>query len=99
MAACIINEFPHWKVHVSDMLSDPNYTVDREARAVLKTGQFIKNKNLHLSVSMPSFRAEKLSTFVSKVIEAKTEPARLLLEELKGKYPIRITRSLQTARQ
>jgi len=65
----------------------------------METGQFIKNKNLHLSVSMRSFRAEKLSTFVSKVIEAKPEPARLLLEELKGKYPLRITRSLQTARQ
>ena len=91
--------FPHWKVYVSDMLSDPNYTVDAKARAVLETGQFIKNENLHLSVSMRSFRAEKLSTFVSKVIEAKPEPARLLLEELKGKYPLRITRSLQTARQ
>ena len=91
--------FPHWKVYVSDMLSDPNYTVDAEARAVLETGQFIKSENLHLSVSMRSFRAEKLSTFVSKVIEAKPEPARLLLEELKGKYPLRITRSLQTARQ
>ena len=97
--SALTNNFPHWKVHVSDMLSDPNYTVDAEARTLLETGQFIENDKLHLSVSMRSFRAEKLSTFVSRVIEAEPDPARLLLEELKGKYPIRITRSLPAARQ
>ena len=96
--SALSSNFPNWEVHVSDMLSDPNYTVDKEARSLLETGQFIKNGKLHLSVSMRSFRAEKLSTFVSRVIEAKPEPASLLLEELNGKYPIRITRSLQTAR-
>jgi hypothetical protein len=90
--------FPHWNVYVSDMLSDPNYTVDADARDALATCEFIKNDKLHLSVSMRSFRAEKLSTFVSKVIEAEPEQARSLLSELGGKYPVRITRSLPAAR-
>ena len=97
--SALSNNFPHWKVHVSDMLSDQNYTVDAEARKLLEKNQFITNDRLHLSVSMRSFRAEKLSTFVSRVIEAKPEPARLLFEELKDSYPIRITRSLPDARQ
>ena len=97
--SALSNNFPHWKVHVSDMLSDQNYTVDAEARKLLEKNQFITNEKLHLSVSMRSFRAEKLSTFVSRVIEAKSEPARLLFEELKDSYPIRITRSLPDARQ
>ena len=53
---------------------------------------------LHLSVSVRSFRAEKLSDFVGAVVAGEVEAARALYDQIKATYPIKLTRDLAAAR-
>lgn len=55
------------------------------------------NPDLHLSVSLRSFRSENLSKFVGYVIEGQVTKARELLD-LMHDYPIFITRDLKKAK-
>ena len=54
--------------------------------------------DLHLSVSMRSYRAEKVSLFVHQLLDLKPQEASDTLKEL-DKYPIVLTRSLEKAKQ
>ena len=53
---------------------------------------------LHLAVSMRSFRAEQLSNFVHHLLTGNISLTQSLLATLKDKYPIVITRNLDTAK-
>jgi len=67
----------------------------------LKHSQQIQNEitapALHLSTSIRSFRAERLSDFVGHVIAGETDAARKLAERLSS-YPLYVTRNLEAAR-
>ena len=54
--------------------------------------------DLHLNVSIRSFRAETLSQFVSCVLENDPGAAARLYKEIAGRYPIALTRDLSAAR-
>ncbi len=92
------SQFPDWNVHASTLLEDRHYTIDREAAELLKAPAINKHPDLHLSVSMRSFRAEQLSSFVSLVLNGDAVGARNQLERLRGRYPISLTRDLAEAR-
>ena len=47
---------------------------------------------------MRSFRAESLSSFVKAVLDRETNEARRLLNDLGGRYPIRVTRDIEAAK-
>jgi hypothetical protein len=53
---------------------------------------------LHLSVSMRSFRAEHVSRLVKQILDLDTTAARNTLADLNDKYPIVITRDLAKAK-
>lgn len=54
---------------------------------------------LHLAVSMRSFRAESLSRFVHYVLDRDLEQAKVIYQDIKGKYPILLTRDINTAKK
>ena len=90
--------FPTWEVHASSLLEDRHYTVDANAADMLAAPRIQKHSDLHLSVSMRSFRAEQLSAFVSQVLDGDADSAKQTLKQLKGRYPIVATRSLEDAK-
>ena len=90
--------FPHWDVHASALLDDPHYTVDQDAKRRLQSPGVHKHPDLHLSVSMRSFRAEVLSSFVGSVLAGDATTASTLLGRVKERYPIWLTRDLSEAR-
>lgn len=55
--------------------------------------------DLHLNVSLRSFRSEKLSDFIYNVIENKTEKSKQIYKKLIKKYPIYITRNISNAKK
>ena len=55
--------------------------------------------HFHLGVSMRSFRAERVSEFVNLLVSNEPESASSILRLHLGKYPIILTRSLETARE
>ncbi len=92
------DRFPRWEVHASALLDDRHYTVDAEAVRLLRTERVVKHPDLHLSVSMRSFRAERLSAFVGAVLDANATEASRIHADLQARYPIWVTRDLGKAR-
>ena len=58
--------FTNWDVYISDRLSDPDYINDTPAADALKSLRVCGKNDLHLAVSMRSFRAETLSACVGR---------------------------------
>lgn len=90
--------FPHWQVHASSLLAERNYTIAAEARQMLEAPSVTRHPDLHLGVSMRSFRAEQLNGFVSELLNGNKDKARAAHNVIAHNYPIRITRDLQSAR-
>ncbi len=93
------SHFPHWEVHASTLLDDIHYTVDDVARHRLTAPWIVRQPDLHLSVSMRSFRAEALSSFVSAVLAGDAALASQLCDSVRSRYPIVITRDLSAAKR
>ena len=90
--------FPDWDVHASALLDDRHYTVDPAAVAVLQTERVETHPELHLAVSMRSFRAERLSAFVGAILDGNAEEAHALYLGLQDRYPLWVTRDLGEAK-
>ncbi len=95
-----VNEtFPDWKVYVSKHLTDKEYAEGNVAQLLANNHNAQQVEQLHLAVSMRSFRAEKLSNFVHYLLDRDIENARQIYQEIKDKYPIVLTRDLNKAKQ
>lgn len=92
------SRFPQWQVHVSPRIALPEYGSKSQVEGFLGSPRVHADENLHLAVSMRSFRAEALSSFVGSIIENDSEAARGFYARIKAGYPIYLTRSLQTAK-
>lgn len=90
--------FPDWHVFVSDHLTDREYAEGNVKKMLADNPKAIFNTNLHLGVSMRSFRAEKLSAFVHSLLERDVTKARALYAEIKDNYPIALTRDIEEAK-
>ena len=89
--------FPHWEVYISPHLTDSEYAVrDLNIRDRLRNVHL--DECLHLAVSMRSFRAENVSSFVKALLDCEAERARKTLSDL-PRYPVVLTRDLHRARE
>lgn len=94
-----INEkFPHWKVYISPKLTEAEYAEGRVNELLANNQNVTYSEDLHLGVSLRSYRAEKLSAFVHALLSF-DESAKTIYEEIKDKYPIVLTRDMATARK
>jgi DUF2075 family protein len=91
--------FPEWQVYVSDRLTDSEYAAGHALQLLEKHKTVIFNKDLHLAVSMRSFRAEKVSLFVKNLLDLNAEEAKENYQEISEKYPIVLTRDVAKAKQ
>lgn len=90
--------FPLWDMYISSRLTDSEYSATETVGAVKETRGVHLDDNLHLSVSMRSFRAEHVSAFVKALLDCDRAQAQLTLSKLK-RYPIAVTRDLALAKQ
>lgn len=91
-------KYRDWDIHASSLISDPQYTVSEDARERLQAPSVCHEPDLHLSVSMRSFRAEALSSFVGALLSGNAKLAKPLYDQIKEKYPLWLTRDLSKAR-
>lgn len=91
-------EYPHWKVYISPKLTDAEYAEGKVNELLKDNSNVTYADNLHLGVSLRSFRAEKLSAFVHALLTF-DENTPQLYNEIKDKYPIVLTRDMTKARQ
>lgn len=93
------NHFPHWNVYVSPKISDVEYTHGKSLKHLFTGLHFYQKEKLHLSVSLRSFRNERVSAFVKSLLDEDLTAVRQLYSDLSSNYPIVITRNLEKARQ
>ena len=91
-------EYQHWEVHISPKLTEPEYAEGKVNDLLKDNPNVIYSEDLHLAVSLRSFRAEKVSAFVHALLSFDGQ-ASTIYKEIKDKYPIVMTRDMAKARQ
>lgn len=89
--------FPNWAIHLSSKLADVEYTQGMPLFDA-NNSKINLHDDLHLSVSVRSFRSEKVAAFVKAVLDCDSEVAKLLCSEVQRSYPIFITRDIACAK-
>jgi hypothetical protein len=91
--------FNNWHVYVSNRLSDIEYTRGAKVEEMLTDLNCSFLEELHLSVSLRSFRSERVSEFVKAILDIDEIKAKKLYTDLSADYPIVLTRNLSRAKE
>ena len=91
--------FPDWHIFISPRLTDSEYGAGEILKGLSNRPNVFYDENLHLSVSMRSFRAEHVSLLVKQLLDLEIDEARKTFDKVKSNYPIVITRELKKAKQ
>lgn len=92
----IHRRYSSWDVYMSEHLISSGEISDDDMNLI--TPSLILCDELHLRMSMRSFRSEKVSIFVNQLLNLDKENSKATLKELSN-YPIVLTRSLETAKK
>lgn len=95
----IKDSFPNWEVCISPNLTDSEYNAVEAIAEVESTCVAKYDSNLHLSVSMRSYRAENVSLFIKQILDINTFEAKETLSKISNNYPIVLTRNVETAKK
>jgi len=91
--------FGHWEVYISPNLTDSEYSAVDAIKTLETKCKVNFNQDLHLAVSMRSFRAENVSLFVKHLLDLNLEAAQNVLMQISENYPIVLTRDLSKAKE
>jgi hypothetical protein len=84
---------------LSPRLHDSEYGAGKAIEALRDRTNVVWHDDLHLAVSMRSFRAERVSSFVKTLLDIDAAEAAELYRDLRLRYPLVVTRDLQRAKQ
>ncbi len=91
------HRFKDWDIYISDHLKE-EYVMDSTWEEMIGDLDTITVEDLHLSVSLRSFRTPDLAAFVKAALDIDCEQAKTCYAKIREKYPIRITRDLDRAK-
>ena len=91
--------FPDWNVYISSHLTAKEYAEGKVEELLENNSKVTYSEDLHLAVSMRSFRAESLSNMVHELLDGNADKAQQIYHEIKKNYPIVITRDLDIAKK
>ncbi len=94
----INRSYTNWDVFISSRLTDSEYGAGKVLEIIDPKIQVVYKDDLHLSVSMRSFRSEKVSLLVKCLLDLQKQDAKQCLAEVIDNYPIFITRNLTKAK-
>ncbi len=97
--SAIHRNFPEWRMFISGRLTDSEYAAGKTLEIIQKRPSTHFDNSLHLAVSMRSFRAEHVSQFVKALLDCEQSEARNVFETIDARYPIAVTRNLDSAKQ
>ena len=94
-----LNEtFPNWNVYISSQLTAKEYAEGKVKELLSDNARVTFSEDLHLAVSMRSFRAESLSHIVHYILDGDIDSARDTYAQIADRYPIVLTRDLDKAK-
>lgn len=91
--------FPNWHIYISSRLTDSEYAAGHALEQLQSRPYVTTRDELHLAVSMRSFRAENVSRLVKELLDLETQSARDTLADLSENYPIVLTRDIAKAKR
>lgn len=91
------SNFRGWDVYVSDKLKE-EYLINNEWERMINGLEVKEIEDLHLSVSLRSFRTPVLSDFIKATLDLDVAAAKQFYEKIKYQYPIKITRDIIKAK-
>lgn len=91
--------FPHWHVYVSKKITDSEYIRNESFIDIFEGLDCEFVEDLHLAVSIRSFRSENVASFVKALLDVNIENAKTYYQALKNDYPIYLTRDLTKAKK
>ena len=90
--------FPEWHVYISSRLTDTEYGAGRSLAQLKSRPNVILKDELHLGVSMRSFRAENVSLLIKQLLDLEINAAQETLKSVSEHYPIVLTRDFTKAK-
>ena len=90
--------YADWNIHYSNLITDSKNYIKTEDQKNWPETNAESETELHLSVSVRSFRSEKLSEFIHELLDLHINKAKELYQEIKKDFPIYITRDLSKAK-
>ena len=92
------DHYSDWDIHYSDLIDEnDNYIRNRDIKNWINRNG-IREQDLHLAVSVRSFRSEQLSNFIHELLELNFNSAKNLYGQIKDEFPVFITRDLEVAK-
>ena len=92
------HRFRHWNVFISNKLTEPEYAEGRVNELLQENNNVTFSEELHLAVTLRSFRAETLSAFVHSLLSFAPNAVPLYQDVKQKGYPIVLTRDMEQAR-
>lgn len=92
------NNYPNWDIYVSDKITDDEYSKGHNFAVMTKNMNVNIIEDLHLAVSLRSFRSENVSNFVKALLDVDIDTANRLYEQFNNDYPVFVTRNLHKAK-
>jgi hypothetical protein len=93
-----MNNYENWEIHYSNLITDSANYIKTDIQKKWLNENAICQPELHLSVSVRSFRSEKLSAFIYELLELNSDKAMELYKEIHQDFPIYITRNFVEAK-
>lgn len=92
--------YNNWNVYYSDkILSERTTYLYDESLLYWLQKNGTKETDLHLAVSLRSFRSEKVALLVQYILENNSDEAKVVYDSIKQNYPVFVTRNLKKARE
>ena len=92
-------KYPDWNIYYSDkILSEKTTYLNDEILLDWLETNGKQESDLHLAVSLRSFRSEKVALLVQYILENESDKAKLVYDSIKENYPVRLTRDLKKAK-
>ena len=95
----LIRSYPDWHIFISPNLVDHEYNAVEVLNQLEKHNNTTYHEDLHLRVSMRSFRAENVSLLVKNLLDNDIDQAKENFLQISERYPIVLTRDLVNAKK
>lgn len=93
-------KYPHWEVYYSDkILGEKNTYINNDELINWLKEKGKEKIDLHLAVSVRSFRSESVASLIQYILENRSQDAKLIYDSMKKDYRIYLTRNLDTAKK
>lgn len=90
--------FPEWEVYASPDLGQGDSIVASLKAQIQARRRLYEAPSLHLATSARSFRSERYSEFVNRLLDLDVDGAKALLPEATDRFPLQVTRNLAAAK-